>query len=112
MTKKEMFNAIAVKVADNAEMVAFINHEIELLDKKASRKTPSKTQKANEGVKATILEVLADFDAPVTVSELIATDALGEYTNQKVSALLRQLIEGGKVVKTTDKKVSRFALAE
>ena len=35
ITKKEMFTMIKAQVKDNAEMVAFIDHEIELLDKSA-----------------------------------------------------------------------------
>lgn len=58
ITKKEMFTMIKAQVKDNAEMVAFIDHEIELLDKKASNKKATKTQEANIGIKATILAVL------------------------------------------------------
>ena len=49
----------------------------------------------------------------MTVTEMQGASAeLGELSNQKVSALVRQLVEGGKVVKTIDKKVSRFSLAD
>jgi hypothetical protein len=37
-------------------------------------------------------------------------DKYGTLTNQRVSALLRQLIDEGQVVKTIEKKVSRFVL--
>jgi hypothetical protein len=37
---------------------------------------------------------------------------LGGLSNQRVSALLRQLVESGEVVKTIDKKKSYFAVAE
>ena len=36
MTKKEMFGEILKRVSDNTEMVEFLNHEIELLERKAS----------------------------------------------------------------------------
>ena len=36
MTKREMFAEIRNIVADNAEMVAFIDHEIELLERKSN----------------------------------------------------------------------------
>ena len=114
MTKVEMFNAIKAvsEVSANADMVAFIDHEIELLSKRSGKKSETKTQKENKGIKQAILEVLATLDAPVTVSELIKSDnAFADLSNQKVSALLRQLISDGKVIKTTEKKVSRFALA-
>ena len=112
MTKKEMFTMINAQVKDNAEMVAFIDHEIELLDKKASNKKATKTQEANVGIKSTILTVL-EGAKPMTVTEMQGASAeLGELSNQKVSALVRQLVEAGEVVKTTNKKVSRFSLAD
>lgn len=112
ITKKEMFTMIKAQVKDNAEMVAFIDHEIELLDKKASNKKATKTQEANVGIKSTILAVL-EGGKSMTVTEMQGASAeLGELSNQKVSALVRQLVEAGEVVKTIDKKVSRFSLAE
>ena len=112
ITKKEMFTRIKAQVKDNAEMVAFIDHEIELLDKKASNKKATKTQEANIGIKTTILAVLGSGKS-MTVTEMQGASAeLGELSNQKVSALVRQLVEAGKVVKTIDKKVSRFSLAD
>ena len=112
ITKKEMFTMIKAQVKDNAEMVAFIDHEIALLDKKASNKKATKTQEANIGIKSTILAVL-EGAKPMTVTEMQGASAeLGELSNQKVSALVRQLVEAGKVVKTIDKKVSRFSLAD
>lgn len=112
ITKKEMFTMIKAQVKDNAEMVAFIDHEIELLDKKASNKKATKTQEANVGIKSTILAVL-EGGKSMTVTEMQGASAeLGELSNQKVSALVRQLVEAGEVVKTIDKKVSRFSLAD
>ena len=112
ITKKEMFTMIKAQVKDNADMVAFINHEIELLDKKASNKKATKTQEANVGIKSTILAVL-EGGKSMTVTEMQGASAeLGELSNQKVSALVRQLVEAGEVVKTIDKKVSRFSLAD
>ena len=111
ITKKEMFTMIKAQVKDNAEMVAFIDHEIELLDKKASNKKATKTQEANVGIKSTILAVL-EGGKSMTVTEMQGASAeLGELSNQKVSALVRQLVEAGEIVKTIDKKVSRFSLA-
>ena len=73
---------------------------------------PTKTQLENEAIKANILEVLSDEGQ--TVSELLpqldASLSSKPLTNQRVSALLRQLIPD-KVVKTIDKKTSLFSLA-
>lgn len=112
ITKKEMFTMIKAQVKDNAEMVAFIDHEIELLNKKASNKKATKTQEANVGIKSTILAVL-EGGKSMTVTEMQGASAeLSELSNQKVSALVRQLVESGEVVKTIDKKVSHFSLAD
>lgn len=112
MTKVEMFNAIkAVEgVSANADFVAFIDHEIELLNKKATNKKATKTQVENEGIKATILAVLTDEGA--TVTEIQAKDeSLANLSNQRVSALLRQLIADEKAVKVVEGKKSLFKIA-
>ena len=63
------------------------------LAKRSSSKTPTKTQKANEEVKAVIADVLAESGEKMTVTEMIADERLSGYTNQKVSALLRQMMK-------------------
>jgi hypothetical protein len=84
----------------------------EQLGKRSTKKTPTKTQKANEGIMDTIEVALGKFENPITVTELIAGgEGLEGLTNQKVSALLRKMIEAGRVVKTIDGKKALFALA-
>lgn len=118
MTKREMFVAIAnvAEVAANAEMVDFLNHQIELLDsrKSSTSKTPTKTQKENASIKATILDVLSEAGHAMTITEMLQDDRLSAYSNQKMSALLRQLGEDGtkEVRKFKDKKVTLFEIAE
>ena len=111
MTKVQMFEAIkAVEaVSANEEMVAFINHEIELLNKKSANKKATKTQEENVTIKEEILSVLTTEGATVTDIQS-KSETLSALSNQRVSALLRQLIESGEVVKSTDKKKSYFAL--
>ena len=112
ITKKEMFTMIKSQVKDNAEMVAFIDHEIELLDKKSFNKKATKTQEANVGIKSTILAVL-EGSKSMTITEMQGASAeLSKLSNQKVSALVRQLVDAGDVVRIIDKKVSRFSLAD
>ena len=115
MTKREMFNAIAnvAEVSANEEMMTFIKHEIDLLDSRKNNKSKglTKTQKANEEVKAVIADVLAEAGEKRTVTELIADSRLNCYTNQKISALLRQMVEGGKVAKTIEGKKAYFEVA-
>ena len=84
------------------------------LEKRGSNRKPTKTQKANEGVKGTILEALAEIGKPASVTEILATGKFEEgTTNQKLTALLRQMVEkDGTVDKTVDKKRSYFAPAK
>jgi len=114
MTKKEMFAEIRKVVADNAEMVAFIDHEIELLTRKGtSPRKPTKTQIENDGFKADILAALATADAPVTIKELCAIcPTIEGLTNQRVTHLLTDLRKGGKVTRTYVKKVAYFTLGD
>lgn len=112
MTKKDYFAVLAelVKGTENeVELTAFINREVELLSKKVNGKT--KTQKENEVLVENIYEALVAVGHPVTVSELQgANEAIGTMSNQKVSALLKKLVDAGRIVKTSDKKKSYFSV--
>lgn len=113
MTKREMFEKIAEINANDAEIVKFCNHEIELLNKKTatgSRK-PTKNQIENEGLKQTILEVLAEADRPLAIAEIMENPAFEGLTNQRVSALLTQLKKANLVVRVEEKRKAYFTLA-
>lgn len=115
VTKKEMFTRI-LAIADvqaNAEMVAFINHEIELLDRKNSAKKATPQQAENEKIKEKILEILTE---PMTATQIMnAVQPFFEtaFTNQRISALLRQLGKKGtqQVNKFQEKRVTYFERA-
>ena len=114
ITKKEYFAMVAGIVeqtnpTNKEELLAFINHEVELLEKKSAKSGQTKTQKENVGIMETISEVLADMDKPVTITELMKDERLSAYSNQKLSALVRQMPN---VVKTTEKKKSYFSLVD
>ena len=114
ITKREVIGMMMKEevVKANPTYMAYLENELALLDKKAQNKKATKTQEQNVGIKATILEVLATIGSG-TVTEIQNGNAeLSALSNQKVSALVRQLVESGEVVKTTDKKKSIFSLAE
>lgn len=118
MTKKEMFAMVAKvvensEVANKAEMLEFLAHEVELLEKKNSKTGQTKTQKENEILMAQLLEALAEFDKPITVSEFMkeSSHEVATLSNQKLSALLKKLVDSKKVIKTVEKKKSFFSLA-
>ena len=116
MTKRDYFNAILAVLAtvedtDVSGLTAFVNHEIELLENKRSSTKPTKTQTENLAVKETIVSVLKEIGKPVTITEMqkFSVD-LAEFSCQKLSALLKQLVENDKTVaKVTEKKKTYFS---
>ena len=98
--------------AQTAELVEKINNELALLAKKnSSEKKPTATQVANEGLKDAIVAGM-ERDRLYTISEVIKeVPACAELSTSKVSALMRQLIDAGKVVRTEDKRKAYFSLA-
>lgn len=116
VTKREKFEMLKALVADNAMLVEFIDHEIELLDKKKSNGNAKANEKMEYAVEL-VYNALASVNKSVTVSELIAETDLSALVNesgvvstQKVSALLKKLVDSGKVAKSTDKKKTYFSV--
>ena len=117
MTKKEMFAQIMANYALTDEEKAFIQHEIELLEKKNTRRDGSKamtaTQKANEVLKARIVEILSKAEKPMSVSEIAKSDSeLAELSGQKVSAIITLLKNDGIVKRVEIKRKAYFKLID
>nr|WP_318659156.1 hypothetical protein [uncultured Treponema sp.] len=113
MTKREMYAEIRNAVIDNEEMVAFIDHQVELLDRKSgSSKKPTKTQLENDAYKATIVEYLTTVDAPKSIKELQAEIAdISELTNQRITHMLTDLVKVGTLSKEYVKKTPYYSIA-
>ena len=94
-----------------AELVAKIDNELALLAKKNSaEKKPTAQQTANVGIMSAIVEGM-EPNRLYTVTEIIKSiPECADLTNQRVSALLRQLVEGGKIKRTEDKRKAYFSL--
>ena len=112
LTKRDHFNTLLSieAVKSNEALVDFINHELELLAKKnSSEKKPTATQVANDGIKSAILNGMEEGKL-YTITDLIKSiPEIADLTNQKVSALVRQLIPEY-IEKTEDKRKSYFRL--
>ena len=105
-TKREMFDLIKSLCGDRKEVVEFCDHEIGLLTKKASTKKLTAAQKANEGIKEHLYALLVK--RPMTVSEILKVEGFEDYTNQKICALLRQLVLAGRVTRFEDNRKTYF----
>lgn len=112
MTKREMFAEIRKVVIDNAEMVAFIDHEVELLNRKSGgTRKPTKTQLENTQFKADILNALTEVGKPVTIKELCeACPTIAGLTNQRITHMLTDLRKNGEVTREYIKRVAYFTL--
>ena len=100
-----------------SEAIAKLSGMAEKLAEK--RSTPSKADKEksaeHKAIADEIILVLSTEETVtngMTVSEMQkASDKLAEYSNQKISAILRKMVDNGTIVKTVDKKKSYFSIA-
>lgn len=110
VTKVERINALISTYGIEGEDKDFLLHEIELINKRNSYKSdkPTKAQKENATRKEGILAVMEEGKAYTATD--VAT-AMGDgWSPQRASALLKQMIEAGQVVKAEVKRRSYFAL--
>lgn len=117
MTKRDYFNILRASYPATAEnydeVICFIDHELELLEKKNStEKKPTAVQVANEGIKSAILEGM-EPNRLYTITELIKEiPECADMTNQRVSALIRQLKDDKKVERVEEKRKAYFRLTQ
>ena len=120
ITKREKYEMLLGMVEGNDMLTEFINHEIELLTKKSSGGSAKKDEE-QEAFFEVIRDILAECaDVKGMQCGTIAKDARAasfewkdkkETSSQRVSAMLKKLVDKGDVVKVTDKKVTYFRLA-
>lgn len=93
MTKADYFRQIMANYPLNEDEKAFVEHELELLAKKNSaEKKPTAAQVANESLKQAIVNGM-ESDKLYTITDIIkSVPECADLTNQRVSALVRQLI--------------------
>ena len=109
LTKKEKFNMVLALIpAENTELVEFIKHELELLERKTtgSDKVKAKKNAENEKLKADLLVALAEYGEPVTVTDFHdkSPSTVATLSVSKLTSLLTSLKADGKVVRTEIKK--------
>lgn len=109
MTKKEMFAQIMANYNLTDAEIAFINREIELLEKKnGGIKKPTKQQEINNGLKEVILDHM-EYGEKYTITDLMKqVPELAELSNQRVSAIVRGLKESGLVDRVEEKRKAYF----
>lgn len=119
LTKRDYFTILREaypQTADNYDaVIAFIDHELELLAKKNSAdKKPTATQVANDGFKTAILAHMGENPNQLfTITDLIkSVPEIGELTNQRVSAIVRQMTEAGVIDRVEEKRKAYFRMPQ
>lgn len=120
ITKRERFEELKVIVKDNLDLVAFIDHEIELLSRKASKSaklTPA--QEDALAISEIIKDILADCEDSkgMTVGSLLKTEPIKAYVRHNGEGVSSQIItaiftkNAKDYVRTVEKKVAYYSLA-
>lgn len=116
---EDILNGVEVTLTNDELINA--NEKLRGMAEKLSEKrsTPSKADREKSAEHSAIADeiilVLSTEETVVngmTITEMQkASEMLAGYSNQKISAIVRKMIDGGVVVKTVDKKKSYFSLA-
>lgn len=121
---KKLTNVVALEmvlameeVQTNQELVAkleLMKAQFEKKNKSGVRADGTKIltaeQKKNEIIKEQLIEVLARCEEPQQIKDLMRMEEFSEYSNQKLSALLKQLVTAEKVERIEEKKVAKFKI--
>ena len=114
MEKTTNVKALAY-VLDNYDLPTEIHAKLEKMKvqfekKNSAEKKPTATQIANEGIKNIILEVIGEKS--MTITEMQKSNSeLAELSNQKISALLKQMTESGSIKREEIKRKAYFSKA-
>lgn len=113
----KMTNAMALEIAiaavTNEEAKAKLQKMLEQTQKKNSgERKPTATQTENKGLKEAILDFMA-LGQKYTVTDIMKNcEAVADLSNQRVSALIRQLKDAGLVTRTEEKRKAYFEKVE
>ena len=114
ITKIDRFEMLLAidEVAQNEDLVAFINHEMELIKKKNTYKSVNKkkTEESNALMKE-ILDVFYDNPQTMLCCSDIVRHLGFKYSTQKLNPQLKKLVEDKSLTSQIDKKIKYYSLA-
>lgn len=109
----DLLNGKSVEGFSKEDAEAFLRERIAQTAKKnaSGGNKPTAQQIANEGVKQTIMAVLDEIGVPTTITDMQKHSAeLAGLSNQRMTALVTQLVKADEVVRTEVKGKAHFAL--
>ena len=119
MTNKKLTNRQALVEAqemavqaEKTELAEKLGLMIQAIDNKKASKAPTKKQIENDFIKDDILDFLqANSDSSFTVTEILkGVESCNDFSNQKVSSLVRQLVASGAVTRLEVKGRAKFTV--
>ena len=117
MTMEKMTNVKAINyVLGNCEIPADVKEKLEkmreqFVKKNSAERKPTANQVENQGYKADILAYLGTVESATITDLMKAIPSLAELSNQRVSAIVRQLKDSGEVVREEIKRKAYFSIA-
>ena len=104
---------IAIATVDNAEAKTKLTAlQASIAKKNSAERKPTATQTANAGFKVAI-ENGMELGKKYTITDLMKSiSELADLSNQRVSAIVRQMVESGTLVREEIKRKAYFSLAE
>ena len=117
MTMEKMTNVKAINyVLGNCEIPADVKEKLEkmreqFVKKNSAERKPTANQVENQGYKADILAYLGTVENATITDLMKAIPSLAELSNQRVSAIVRQLKDSGEVVREEIKRKAYFSIA-
>ena len=115
MTKIQKFEMLCgiEEVMSNPILREFIEHEMELLNRKHN---PSERQKAQQIADSIIKDAIYEFANPTklyTVTELMkSVPACADLSNQKVTSILLSMVKEGSVERVVEKRKTYYRTLE
>ena len=112
MTKMNYFEILRATypqdVENYDEIIAFIDHEIELLKSRKTSHKMTATQKANIGLANDIFDGM-EVGKMYTITEIMKEiPACHDLTNQKVTSIVTKMVDEGRIEKVVEKRRSYF----
>lgn len=110
MTRREALTLAISALTDNTEATAVLTKMVEQLDAKSNApRKMTKEQVENLAHKENIFKVVSEAEAPVACK--VVAEAVG-LTSPKVSALLTQLVNDGRLNRAYEKRTALYSVKE
>lgn len=103
-------------VIANCEVPTEVKEKLEkmreqFVKKNSAERKPTANQVENQGYKADILAYLSTVESATITDLMKGVPSLAELSNQRVSAIVRQLKDSGEVVREEIKRKAYFSIA-